>query len=312
MSTGSDYRRVLAEIGRERGLPLPAAFDIPEEVVQVAGTRLAYRRFGADRQPSVLFLHGVAQTAHVWDLVALSLADRWPSVAANLRGHGGSDWSADGDYRPDRLALDLLGLVEALGLAPVVVVGLSLGGQVALRMATRQPRSVRAVALVDTLLEPAGVGIPAAAMRLGSRLRELPVLDSVEEFVQMAHSDNPRRDLDKLRVTIRNNLRQLDDGRWTWHYDPRLFSGGLRDAAPSLMWTEAGRLRCPALVVRGAESDLISAESAAAAAWQLSAGPVATIPRAGHSVPGDNPAALADTLQNWLRGLDRQQERSEL
>ena len=94
----------------------------------VGGIRIAADRFGDPDAPAVVFLHGGGQTRRSWGRAAAAVAARgWQAVTVDLRGHGESDWSADGDYRVVSFAGDVLELMRQLPPRPVLV-GASLGG----------------------------------------------------------------------------------------------------------------------------------------------------------------------------------------
>ena len=102
---------------------------------------------GETATPELVLLHGGAQNAHTWDTVALAL-DR-PLLALDLPGHGHSDWRDDRDYWPVRNAEAVAEAMRALVPAPVPVVGMSLGGLTAIRLAATAPELVTSLVVVD-------------------------------------------------------------------------------------------------------------------------------------------------------------------
>ena len=111
-----------------------------------AGQRVSALRWG-DGPPELVLLHGGAQNAHTWDTVALAL-DR-PLLSPDLPGHGHSDWRDDRDYWPVRSAEAVAEAMRALLPAPVPVVGMSLGGLTAIRLAATAPELVTSLVVVD-------------------------------------------------------------------------------------------------------------------------------------------------------------------
>jgi esterase len=130
------------------------------------------------------------------------------------------------------------------------------------------------------------------------------VLDDVEAFVERALAFNPRRRRDLLRQSLRHNLRQLPDGRWTWKWDTRRLRDvdlerlGVEHAA---LWEWVGRIRCPTLVVRGERSRVFLPEDEAALAAAIPQARRVVVAGAGHTVQGDNPAALAGAVREFAR-----------
>lgn len=259
---------------------------------------LRYLDWGNDGAEPVLFLHGGALTAHTWDLVCVALRDGYRCIAMDLRGHGDSDWSDDLDYSLPAHRSDVLALLSTLEMEGAVLVGQSWGGAIALSCAARSG-SVRALAVVDVGLEVRGEG----AKRIHDFVSAPDELDSVEEFVQRAQAFNPRRDPELLRFSLLHNLRRTSSGRWTWKYDRRPFQSSDPDARRDELRTElmadVTKLDRPALVVRGADSDVLSPEGARSFAAMLRAR-TAEVPGAGHNVQGDAPAALALVLRGFL------------
>ncbi|MDQ5824646.1 MAG: alpha/beta hydrolase [Chloroflexota bacterium] len=111
------------------------------------GVELSYRDWGGDGPP-MLLLHGLGSTHHIWDLAAPLLSERFHVVAYDQRGHGFSEKPGSG-YDLDTMLADLRGLVEALGLGRVFVVGHSWGGSIALAYAGGYADECNGIALVD-------------------------------------------------------------------------------------------------------------------------------------------------------------------
>src|SRR6266511_1840064 len=111
------------------------------------GVRLAVREWPSGG-PSILLLHGLASSSHIWDLVAPRLAPRFRVVAYDQRGHGLSGKPSSG-YGFDRLIADAVAVIRTLELERAEVVGHSWGANVALQHAVDRPRLVSREDLVD-------------------------------------------------------------------------------------------------------------------------------------------------------------------
>ena len=293
----------LYEAARAMGVTFAREFVPRDDFVEANGMRFHYLDWGDRESPKVLLLHGFAQTCHSWDFVALSLSDRFHVVALDQRGHGDSDWAADGDYSPEAQQGDIAAVVEALGVQDFVLMGLSMGGRNAFTYTALHPDQVRALVVVDAAPE----NRPAGSENIRRFVEQEDELDSVDEFVERVRRYNPHRPVEQIRGSIVNNLKQLPNGRWTWKYDRLLRSAGRRTApdadATRRLWGYVEGLRCPTLVVRGAKSDVIALETAEAMQRRIPNASLATVEGAGHLVMGDNPSGFESAVISFLSGL---------
>jgi pimeloyl-ACP methyl ester carboxylesterase len=179
-----------------------------------------------------------------------------------------------------------------------VLVGMSMGAINGLAYAIRYPETLSALVLID-----AG---PDVRRRGSSRIRDFvnggAKPESLDAIIERALAFNPRRDPKVLRRSLMHNLRRQEDGNWVWKYDRRRFQqmGEAHAAERQGLADGLARVTCPTLVVRGAESDVFHEEDGERLAQRLPDGRFITIPRAGHTVQGDNPKDLAAALRNFL------------
>jgi esterase len=272
---------------------------LPEERrVAANGLSFRYLDWGTKGQRPILFLHGGALTAHTWDLCCLALRDDYHCMALDQRGHGDSDWAPDADYSLTAQREDVKGFTEAIGLDQFVLVGMSMGAINGLAYAIAYPETLSALVLID-----AG---PDVRRRGSSRIRDFvnggAKPETLEAIIERALSFNPRRDPLILRRSLMHNLRRQEDGNWVWKYDRRRFQqmGEAHAAERQGLADGLARVTCPTLVVRGAESDVFHEEDGERLAQRLPDGRFITIPRAGHTVQGDNPKDLAAALHDFL------------
>lgn len=116
--------------------------------VDIGGLTLAYRVTGDPAAPALVLLHGLTSDGSVWDGVTPLLSDRWRVYAPDLRGHGQSDWP--GSYSLELISADVLGFLDALGVARATLVGHSMGGSAGYLLALRHPDRVAALVLAET------------------------------------------------------------------------------------------------------------------------------------------------------------------
>ena len=170
----------------------------------------------------------------------------------------------------------------------------------AITYTARYPESVRALLIVDV-----GPEIEARGREnIQSFISGIDELDSFEAFVERAYRFNPRRSLANLRQRLSHNLKQLPNGKWTWKFDQKRLGAGARSGiGPEGLWEDVRKIRCPTLIIRGGESDILAPEAAERLRAAIPNSRVTVVPGAGHSVMGDNPAGFATAVQEFLRTI---------
>ena len=294
--TGPD----LLDAARAAGLEIGQPAEPTDRYLEARGLRFHYLDWGNGHLPHLVFLHGFAQQAHSWDFAALSVRDLFHVVSLDLRGHGDSDWSPDGEYRHEEYLADLDTVLEATGIGQVVLCGLSLGGRLAFSYASEHPKVVRGLIVVDAAPAMQAPG----ARRIRRFVEGVDEWDSFEEMVRhVARYTRRRRPLEQIRGSLRHSSHRRDDGKWTWKYDPLLRRP--RPANPRSyegdLWETLRAVRCPTLFVRGAQSDIVSQETAERAATELPGAKLEVVESAGHLVPGDNPVGFAHAIRPFLK-----------
>ena len=289
-------RRVAERVGASESAAVPpirrtvTGGDVPLNLVDWGAPRPDAR--------TVLFVHGARLTARTWDGVCLLLRDTYRCLALDLRGHGDSGWSGERRYGIEDHLGDLTRVALSLSARDLALVGMSMGGFIATAWAETLPPMLTGLALVDIGPHPPG-SVPRPRSRSASLAERTASARTFEDFVAHARAWSPQRDVDNLRNSLRHALRMRADGSHAWKWDPAQFSGGppfLRDE----VWARAGEIVCRTLVVRGAESDVLSVEGAAQLVASLRSGTLVTIEGAGHTVQSDKPRALAVALREFL------------
>ena len=181
-----------------------------------------------------------------------------------------------------------------------LVVGMSLGGLTALRLATTAPDLVRKLVMVDVTpsaperheqMTQAQMG--TVALVQGDR-----TFPSFQAMLDVTVAAAPHRDRNSLRRGVFHNTKQLDDGNWTWRYDTFRKGDGFEG-----LWDDVPGLTVPTTLVRGANSFFVNDDDAdefarTAPGFQR----VIVVPDSGHSVQGDQPRALVQILREVLGG----------
>ena len=248
---------------------------------------------GAPGQPLVL-VHGAAQTAHSFDEVAPGLARDHHVLAIDQRGHGDTDWAPGGAYSREDFVADLVAFLDTIGWGAATFVAMSLGGLNSMALAATHPERVRGLVIVDVVPTVERSGVQAIQRQLSTR-----EFASFDEAVERAHAFNPRRSLENLRDRLGHSLKPMGDGRWTYKFDPGIVSGGAESDLESL-WAKLPAIRCPVLLVRGAESPLLGREGTERFLATVKGAELAEVAGAGHSVMGDNPEGFLAAVLPFL------------
>ena len=278
-----------------------------EHDVSVGNLKLHYQEWGNPGAPAIVMLHGFGVSGHMFDEFAERMQDRYRLIALDQRGHGDSDWASDGDYTRQAFVDDLEGFRQSLGLDRFVLIGHSMGGLNSVAYTVQHRDHVRALVLVDVGPESAKEGVDNIV-----RFTRGPDELEFEEFVEMAHRFNQRRSLDNIRERMRHRLRPTENGKYTWKFDRRFREqdSGLRigsELSNDDMWQLFRGVAVPTLLVRGGESDVLSADVAERAAREMQRARLVVVPGAGHSVPGDNPDDFTQAVRDFLGDLDQGQ-----
>jgi pimeloyl-ACP methyl ester carboxylesterase len=265
--------------------------------------RLAADTFGDPDAPTVLMLHGGGQTRHAWHATAVDLAEAgWRAVTVDMRGHGQSAHPRPPAYALEDFAADVRALIASTAAHPVVI-GASLGGIAGLLAITEPPRaSAAGLVLVDVAhrFQPRGGG------RIMSFMEQHP-----EGFVSLADAAEavaaylPHRARPRDPNGLRLNLRRNEHGRWIWHWDPEILTQArplIQDQArlSERLTAAATRLRQPCLLVRGADSDVLTTGAAREFIELAADATLVEVPHAGHMVAGDNNDAFTAAICAWL------------
>ena len=272
------------------------------------GLDLAADAYGPDDGPPVLLFPGGGQTRHSWDGTARLLGNKgWRATTVDLRGHGDSDWAPDGDYSLDAFAADVRDVARATGRRPPALVGASLGGISSLIAIAEDDQAAdrpvaSALVLVDVAprLEPEGVARIGAFM-----LGHLDGFASLEDVADAVAAYNPHRPRPSDLSGLRKNVRQRDDGRWYWHWDPRFMTPGRIDEPRSIrnedrLERAAQTLTLPVLLVRGRQSDVLSEAGARNLQALVPHARFVDVAGAGHMVAGDRNDVFNDAVVAFL------------
>jgi pimeloyl-ACP methyl ester carboxylesterase len=247
--------------------------------------RMSYKEWGDAANPNVLVcVHGVTRVGDDFDAMARALAGDYRVICPDIVGRGRSDWLKNPQlYRIPQYVSDIVTLLARVlpegERQSVDWFGTSMGGLIGLGLASLPGNPVRKLVLND--IGP--VLAPIAMQRIGDYIGQDLRFDTFEDGakfirdVSLSFGQHTEAEWHKLCSDV---LRQDKDGNWVRHYDMGLATP-FRSATPesadadqAMLWAAYDAIKCPTLLVRGADSDLLSP---ATAAEMTRRGPKATL-----------------------------------
>ncbi len=295
----------LADIAKEeRADPASVLPCARIEVKLDSGARSSVIRWGTE-DPELVFLHGGGQNAHTWDTLLVLMPV--PAVCIDLPGHGRSDRRDDRDYGPWHNATVVAETVEKLGVLSSVLVGMSLGGATAIRLAGQRPNLFHHNVIIDATPSVTSLGRPMTPEQRGSvaLIGGPPIYESFEAMADATIALSPFRTPDAVRRGVRHNSVRLDDGTWRWRYD--LFPRETDAPQPErnwldfdALWGDVARISKPTMLVQGGESVYVLPEDVEKFKEMLPSVRHEVVAGAGHAVQSDQPAALRDLIEDFL------------
>ena len=273
--------------------------------------RLHYADWGNPGAPVLILQHGGRDHCRSWDWVAQELRRDWHIIAPDLRGHGDSAWSPDGNYAMDAFVYDFAQLVHTLGQEQVTVIAHSLGGNIATRFTGLYPEKVRKLVNIE------GLG-PSPEMRkqiedLGTahRLRQWIAdkrkaagrqprrYDSLEAaFARMKEENSFLSDEQARHLTVHGAIRN-EDGTYSWKFDNYLNIWTVGDIAYGEQEKLWEAITCPMLLLYGADSWASNPESDGRSK-HFSSARVVAYENAGHWLHHDQFARFVADMRGFL------------
>ena len=275
--------------------------QVIDELVEMRGLRFHYRDWSplvADA-PTLILLHGFTGHARSWDSFAETAVQRFRVLALDQRGHGETDWSPHAEYGVYEMRDDLISFVRALNLDSYYLVGLSMGGMVAMHFAAQRPEGLQKVVIVDIAPEIAPVGARAIA----DGVQQSDVFDSVDQAFERARTANSTPPENVHFHRVRHSLMRTEDGKWTFRYDRafrRLGNSPRRRPNVQEGWEAISRISVPTLLLRGENSPLLTLEIAKKFESVVPNCEFVEIAGSGHSIPLDKPVEFGNAVLNFL------------
>lgn len=275
--------------------------------------KLHYADWGNPSAPPLVLLHGGRDHCRSLDWVARALRSDYHVIAPDLRGHGDSDWSPDGEYSMQGFVYDLAQLVHQLKLAPTTIVAHSLGGNIAIRYAGLYPANVKKLVSIEGLGPSPKMMAEAAKIPLAERMRKW--IDdkraasarapkryaTLEDALARMKEENKFLSDEQARHLTEHGAHCNEDGTWSWKFDNYVnvwppFDLSLEDR--HALWAA---VECPTLLVYGADS-WASNPAKDGRAQHFRNARVALIEKAGHWVHHDQFEAFITEARGFLAG----------
>lgn len=231
--------------------------------------RVAYWEWGDPSNPRVLVcVHGLTRQGRDFDVLARAMSDRYRVVCPDIVGRGHSDWLPQPmEYVVPRYVADMVTVLAHVDAASVHWVGTSMGGLIGMGLASLPGNPVERLVIND--IGP--VIEPEALARIGAYVgmtRQWSSLDEAADFMWTNSSGFGPHTREQWLALTRPMLRPLESGGWGSHYDPaiaqpfRMLTPEAAAIGADALWKAYDAITCPTLLLRGAESDLLSAGTA--------------------------------------------------
>ena len=263
--------------------------------------RVAYFQWGDPRNDRVLIcVHGLTRRGRDFDWLARSLEERYRVICVDLPGRGQSDWlSVAADYQPSTYLQNAAALIARLNVEQVDWLGVSLGGLMGMMLAAQPKTPIRRLVLDDI-----GGYVGAEALRrIAAYVGQDPSFPDragLEAYMREINTGyGPLTDA-QWEHLVTHGSRQDENGGWRLHYDPKLaepFKEGFSE--PVALWPLWDLIACPVLILRGGESDILTAETAAEMVARKPGTQLVEFEGVGHAPMLMDPAQI-DAVRRWL------------
>jgi pimeloyl-ACP methyl ester carboxylesterase len=273
--------------------------------------KLHYVDWGNEDKPPLLLVHGGRDHCRSWDWVAQELRDDWHIIAPDLRGHGDSAWSPEGNYNMQAYIYDLAQLIHQLKLAPVTIVSHSLGGNICLRYTGLYPENVRKIVAIE--------GLGPSPDRLAERRktpwqehfrkmiddkrglagRQPKRYDTLEQAYARMKEENSFLTAEQARHLTINGIARNEDGTYSWKFDNYLRVWESVDITHEQVAELWSNISCPTLLLYG-EKSWASNPAEDGRIKHFKHADVKMFPEAGHWLHHDQFDLFIETLRDFL------------
>lgn len=278
---------------------MATAEPIRDIFVEANGIRHHLIARGAPGSPVVMMIHGLAGQAHAFDAIANKLATKFHVYCLDVRGRGESAWGPPNEYGIDTYVADLEAVRDALGLQRFSLVGTSMGGIITMHYAPRHPDRVEKAVLNDIGPEIDPAGLQRILSYVGGAPEMFADMKAVIRYYKEHYAPMVEHlPDDQIAEFARYNVRKSDSGVYVWKMDPAVRASGAPQ--PSMdPWEALKSMKCPVMILRGANSDVLSRPIADRMVEALPGAKLVEVPGVGHAPVLTEPVA-AKALEEFL------------
>ena len=248
--------------------------------------RMAYTEWGNPANPRVLVcVHALTRNCRDFDFLAAAMAANYRVICPDIVGRGMSDWLKNpAGYAVPGYVADMVTLIARLDVEMVDWVGTSMGGLIGMALACLENSPIRRLVLNDVGPEISLESVQRIATYVGTD-PHWANFEEAEQYIRAVSAPFGNLSDAQWHHLTEHSIREDGNGAWCFRYDPKIaepFKSSFSDKAIDL-WPFYEQIRCPTLVLRGAQSDLLTRDT-----WQQMAlrGPrakLAEIPNVGHA-----------------------------
>ena len=216
---------------------------------------LHYINYKTDAIKPLIMLHGMRSYAQSWNDVADQLITDFDVYAIDQRGRGESDWSPDQNFDTQAYVDDLTNFINTKGFNNLWLMGHSMGGVNSIVFASKHPEIVESLVIVD--IGPSAATSTGGA-RINQELSNTPKeFDSLEDVKIFWRKQRPSISEHALNERVNFTIKQLDSGKYGFKWDVQGIAKAKIRADGEYMWDCVRKIKCPTLLIRGAESDIL-------------------------------------------------------
>ena len=274
--------------------------DRREAFVDTSEIRLRYLDWGGPESPVIVLLHGLTSNANAWDPLAVRLRSSAHVIAMDQRGHGDSSHAAD--YSVKSFGSDIRALAMGLGIGRFDLVGHSLGARTATAFAGDHSAMLGHLILSEFGPEQGRKASRAVMDQTAQRPQGFRSRDAALQW----HLDTyPKRQRKFLEARVEGGFLSNYAGKLVWKDDPELLwiTGSFGAKEVPYLWEQWRRIDCPILVVRGKESENLTADIGRRMIDENANATLVEVDGAGHGVPQEKPLEFEALVRDFL-GLD--------